>query len=66
MPNLKDIFDNDGFIGAQEIPPNTTLITQMRPCSKCDLYVDSYLVDNTNFEMYWKCKDGHETRHRFG
>jgi len=66
MPNLKDIFDDEEFIEAKPVPENTISITQMRPCSKCDLYVDSYLVDNTNFEMYWTCKDGHETRHRFG
>jgi hypothetical protein len=66
MPNLKDIFDNDGFIGVGEIPPNTRSIDQMRPCSKCDLYVDSYLVNDETFEMYWTCKDGHETRYRFG
>jgi hypothetical protein len=66
MPNLKDIFDGKDFIGTKEIPDNTRVIDSMRPCSKCDLYVDSYLVDDTNLEMYWTCKDGHETRHRFG
>jgi hypothetical protein len=66
MPNLKDIFDGEDFIGTKEIPDNTRVIDGMRPCSKCDLYVDSYLVDDTNLEMYWTCKDGHETRHRFG
>jgi hypothetical protein len=66
MPNLKDIFDGKDFIGKKEIPDNTRVIDGMRPCSKCDLYVDSYLVDDTNLEMYWTCKDGHETRHRFG
>jgi hypothetical protein len=30
------------------------------------LYVDSYLVNDETFEMYWTCKDGHETRYRFG
>ena len=66
MPNLKDIFDNDGFIGAKEIPENVRSINQMRPCSVCDLYVDSYFVDDIKLEMYWTCKDGHETKHRFG
>jgi hypothetical protein len=66
MPNLKDIFNDDDFIGVKEIPDNARVIAGMRPCSKCDLYVDSYLVDDTNLEMYWTCKDGHETRHRFG
>ena len=66
MPNLKDIFNDDDFIGVKEIPDSTKVIDGMRPCSKCDLYVDSYLVDDEKFEMYWTCKDGHETRHRFG
>jgi hypothetical protein len=66
MPNLKDILNGDGFIGEKEVPDNVRVIDQMRPCSKCDLYVDSYFVDDANFEMYWTCKDGHETKHRFG
>ena len=66
MPNLKDIFDDEGFIEDKPVPENTRVIDSMRPCSKCDLYVDSYLVDDKNLEMYWTCKDGHKTRHRFG
>ena len=65
MPNLNE-FLNKSTIDTVPIDSRVELIQQMRPCSECDLYVDSYMFNNQTMEMYWKCKDGHETRYRVG
>ena len=65
MPNLNE-FLNKSTIDIVPIDTSVEIIQQMRPCSECDLYVDSYMFNNQTMEMYWKCKDGHETRYRVG
>jgi hypothetical protein len=65
MPNLNEFLKN---INVEEniLDENIQIIKQMRPCSKCDLYVESYEFNTNSMEMYWKCKDGHETRYSVG
>ena len=65
MPNLNEFLKN---INVEEniVDENIQTIQQMRPCSKCDLYVESYEFNTNSMEMYWKCKDGHETRYSVG
>ena len=65
MPNLNE-FLNKSTIETVPLDDSVEIIEQMRPCSSCDLYVDSYQFNSNTMEMYWKCKDGHETRHRVG
>lgn len=65
MPNL-DEFLSKSTIETVPIDEGVEVIEQMRPCSKCDLYVDTYQFNNQTMEMYWKCKDGHETRYSVG
>lgn len=65
MPNLNELF-NKSTIDTVPLDANVEVIEQMRPCSVCDLYVDSYQFNNTTMEMYWKCKDGHETNYKVG
>lgn len=65
MPNL-DEFLNKPIIDEVFVDGRVEDIEQMRPCSKCDLYVDTYQFNNQTMEMYWKCKDGHETRYSVG
>jgi hypothetical protein len=62
MPNLNEFFESK----IHEVPldPNIEIIEQMRPCSKCDLFVESYSFNTQTFEMFWTCVDGHETRYR--
>jgi hypothetical protein len=65
MPNL-DEFLNKVNLDTPVIDGSIEIIESIRPCSKCDLYVESYEFNNQSMEMYWKCKDGHETRHKVG
>jgi hypothetical protein len=65
MPNL-DEFLNKPVTDEVFVDGRVEDIQQMRPCSKCDLYVDTYQFNNQTMEMYWKCKDGHETRYSVG
>lgn len=65
MPNL-DEFLSKSTIETVPLDEMVEVIEQMRPCSKCDLYVDTYQFNNQTMEMYWKCKDGHETRYSVG
>jgi hypothetical protein len=65
MPNLNE-FLNKSNEEPTVVDGRVEVIESMRPCSKCDLYVDSYNFNSQTLEMYWHCKDGHETRHRVG
>jgi hypothetical protein len=65
VPNL-DEFLSKSTIETVPLDERVEVIEQMRPCSKCDLYVDTYQFNNQTMEMYWKCKDGHETRYSVG
>jgi hypothetical protein len=65
VPNLNE-FLNKSTIDTVPLDERVEVIEQMRPCSKCDLYVDSYMFNNQTMEMYWRCKDGHETRYQVG
>jgi len=65
VPNL-DEFLKKSTIETVPLDEMVEVIEQMRPCSKCDLYVDTYQFNNQTMEMYWKCKDGHETRYSVG
>lgn len=65
MPNLNE-FLNKSTVDSIAIDSDIKTIEQMRPCSRCDLYVESYKFNYTTMEMYWKCKDGHETRYQVG
>lgn len=65
MPNL-DEFLSKSTIETVPLDERVEVIEQIRPCSKCDLYVDTYQFNNQTMEMYWKCKDGHETRYSVG
>jgi hypothetical protein len=65
MPNLNE-FLNKPIAEEPVFDNRVESIENMRPCSKCDLYVDSYQFNNQTMEMYWKCKDGHETRYTVG
>lgn len=62
MPNLNEFFESK----IQDVPldSNIEIIQQMRPCSKCDVFVDSYSFNHQTLEMFWKCVNGHETRHK--
>ncbi len=65
MPNLNEFLGKPS-IENDIINDRVETIEQMRPCSKCELYVDSYQFNSQTMEMYWKCKDGHETKHVVG
>lgn len=65
MPNLNE-FLNSSAEDVVSLDANVEVIESMRPCSKCDIYVDSYQFNTQTTEMYWKCANGHETRLRFG
>ena len=65
MPNL-DEFLNKKEDSVPLVDGRVEIIEQMRPCSKCDLYVDRYYFNNQTMEMFWKCKDGHETKYSVG
>jgi len=65
MPNLNEFLNK--HVDKQILNDDRIeTIEQTRPCSKCDLDVDSYQFNNQSMEMYWKCKNGHETRHSVG
>jgi hypothetical protein len=56
MPNINE------FIGpkpTQETVSNLEKIMGVKPCSKCDLNVEEYYWDPSEFIMTWTCKDGH-------
>jgi hypothetical protein len=61
-----DEFLNKSSIEEVPLDNRVEVIEQMRPCSKCDIYVDKYYFNNETMEMFWKCKDGHETRYSVG
>lgn len=65
MPNLNEFLNKPAD---KEILDDNRIetIEQARPCSKCDLNVDSYQFNSQSMEMYWKCTNGHETRHSVG
>jgi hypothetical protein len=65
MPNINE-FLNKSTNKNLPIDQRAELIEGLRPCSKCDLYVDSYYFNNQTMEMYWTCKDGHQTKHKVG
>ena len=65
MPNL-DEFLNRSTIKTVPIDESVEVIEQIRPCSKCDLHVDRYYFNNQSMEMFWTCKDNHETRYKVG
>ncbi len=62
MPNLNEFLKKFNA-EITTLDANTEIIEQMRPCSKCDLYVDSNQFNSQTLEMYRQCKDGHETRY---
>ena len=62
MPDLNEFLNKE--IPVVQEDPRIETIEQMRPCSSCDLFVDSYSFNNETFEMYWKCSNGHETRYK--
>ena len=64
MPNLNEFFDKK--TPEVTLDNRVEIIEQMRPCSTCDLFVHEYYFNNKNMEMYWTCKNGHETRHKIG
>ena len=37
-----------------------------RPCTHCDLNVESYYFNQETFEMFWTCSDGHENKFKVG
>jgi hypothetical protein len=56
MPNINE------FIGPKPTESqnqNLEKIIGNRPCLKCNLDVDEYYWDPTNFIMSWKCAEGH-------
>ena len=65
MPDLNE-FLNKQNVEEPLLDDRVEIIEQMRPCSKCDLYVDRYYFNNQTLEMFWKCKDGHETKYSVG
>jgi hypothetical protein len=65
MPNLNE-FLNKSTIETVPLDERVEVIEQMRPCSKCDLYVDRYYFNNQTMEMFWTCKDNHETKYKVG
>ena len=65
MTRLND-FLKESSIEDVPLDPNVEIIEQMRPCSKCDLYVDKYSFNKQTMEMFWTCKDGHETKYMVG
>ena len=65
MPDLNE-FLNKNNVEDPLLDDRVEIIEQMRPCSKCDLYVDRYYFNNQTLEMFWKCKDGHDTKHSVG
>lgn len=65
MTRLND-FLNESTIESVPLDENVEIIEQMRPCSKCDLYVDKYSFNSKTMEMFWTCKDGHETKYTVG
>ncbi len=65
MPNINE-FLNKSISEDPALDDRVEVIKQMRPCSKCDLFVHEYYFNNQTLEMYWTCKDGHKTVHRVG
>jgi hypothetical protein len=65
MPDLNE-FLNKQNVEKPFLDDKVEVIEQMRPCSKCDLYVDKYYFNNQTMEMFWKCKDGHDTKYSVG
>jgi hypothetical protein len=59
-------FLNESTIETVPLDENVEVIEQMRPCSKCDLYVDRYSFNKQTMEMFWTCKDGHDTKYTVG
>jgi hypothetical protein len=65
MPSL-DEFLNKNNVDLSALDDRVEVIEQMRPCSKCDLFVHEYYFNNKSLEMFWTCKDGHKTVYRVG
>ena len=65
MPNLNE-FLNKPSTNSNPYDDRVEVIKQMRPCSKCDLFVHEYYFNNKTMEMFWQCKDGHETKYKVG
>lgn len=56
MPDLNE------FIGPTPTPELISVLEKVigsKPCFKCDLNVEEYYWDPTQFIMSWKCPDGH-------
>lgn len=64
MPDINEFFNKK----EKEIltDDQVEIINQIRPCSKCDLFVHEYYFNNKTMEMYWTCINGHETRYQVG
>jgi hypothetical protein len=65
MPDLNE-FLNKSTIENVPLDDRVEIIEQMRPCSMCDLFVDSYKFNNQTMEMSWVCNNGHETKYSVG
>jgi hypothetical protein len=61
MPKINEFFNSNTENNHKSA---VKVIDQQRPCSKCDLFSPSYSFDEVSLEMYWKCPDGHETKHK--
>lgn len=58
MPNINE------FIGPKptvELISDLEKIIGVKPCSKCDLDVNEYFWDPSEYIMTWKCSSGHLT-----
>ena len=56
MPNLNE------FIGpkpTEQAASNLEKVIGNKPCSKCELDVNEYYWDPSNFIMSWTCSAGH-------
>lgn len=63
MPNLNEFLNKKKHT---DINSTFEILSGVRPCSKCDIDVDSGWWDPDNLIMKWTCSDGHETIHRLG
>lgn len=61
MPNLNEFFASKT---EESKDSRVERIEQERPCSKCELSVPFYNFNQSTFEMYWTCSNGHETKHK--
>lgn len=64
MPDLNEFLNKKTI--EEVVDDRVETIDQKRPCSKCDLDVESYQFNNNTMEIYWKCSNGHETRYLVG